>query len=250
MHSGEAIPRMDARAEPKASAITANSESQAAMAQLKQPPQPRRPSYIMLANMTILVLVLVASGLVPLKDVLFAVFASAYFVAMGKFVYPSPTKERPPSVFPKNRLLGYYVGVAGIIAIPFPAAYILGSFVKGDQVAMTSAAPHLFLLVCQVLTEMTVASMVTAVSLPVRALVPILYNSRRLVTLSAWLEFEFARAPSDSASFQWIMFGRGLATVNMAVWTFNLLGFLLPVYLPLVMRMHYDLERLSKEHRS
>lgn len=46
------------------------------------------------------------------------------------------------------------------------------------------------------------------------------------------------------------MFGWGFVIVNMVVWMFNLLGFLLFVYLFFVMRMYYDLERLFKEYWS
>lgn len=242
--TGGAVAPTDSRVEPGAPATAANSEAGVA-----QQEQPRRPSYIMRVNLIVLVLVLLASGLVPLDDVLFAAFASAYFIAIAKLVYPSPTKEQPPRIFPRNhRLLGPYIAFAGLMAIPFPVAYILGSFVKGDQAATQLAAPHLFLIACQVLTEILVASTSTPVSLPVRALVPISYNTRRLFTLAAWVRLEFGRAAAVSP--QWTLFGRGLAAANMALWAYNLLGFLVPVYLPLVMKKHYELERLAKEHRS
>lgn len=203
----------------------------------------------MWVNLIVLVLVLMASGLVPLDDVLFASFASAYFIAIAKLVYPSPTKDPPPRIFPReHRLLRPYIAFAGVIAIPFPAAYILGSFVKGDHAAMRLAAPHLFLVACQVLTEIIVASTSTVVSLPVRALVPIFYNTRRLFTIAAWLRLDFGRAADQSVGLPWILFGRGLAAGNMALWAYNLLGFLVPVYLPLVLKKHYELESISKEH--
>lgn len=199
-------------------------------------------------NLIALVLVLMVSGLVPLRELLFVVFASAYYYLFAKYVFPCPTKEHPPSVFPKNKLLGYYVGFAGLIAIPTTVAYILGSFVKGDQVAMKAASPHLFLIACQVLTEIAVVKFPAPVSLPVRMMVPVSYNTRRMFTISAWLETEFTRTSDDSG---WLLFGRALAIANMAIWAFNLLCFLLPVYFPLCMRKHSEMERLaSKKHQT
>jgi len=195
----------------------------------------------------VLTLVLMASGLVPLRDVLFAGFASAYFVLFGKYVYPCPTEPQPSTLFPNNRLLRRYVAFAGLIAIPTPMAYILGSYIKGDQVAMNAAAPHLFLIACQVLSELMVVSLSTPVSLPVRMMVPVFYNTRRLFTIATWLETEFARTTDDRG---WLFFGRGLAVANMAIWAYNLFCFLLPVYLPLTFKKHGEFERSAKEHQA
>lgn len=243
MQTSEAIPRINARVEPDTPDFSEHFEANPP--QRKETHRRRRHGYLLRLSFIVVVLVLLASGLVPVQDVLFAGMASAYLYAFGKLVYPSPTKEHPPSVFPRNSWVGSYVAFAGVISIPIPAAYILASFVWGDQAAMKSASPHLFLMTCQVLTEILVVSVSTPVSLPVRAFVPIVYNTRRLFTIAAWLEAELAR---DCVSLPWILFGRGLAAANMAVWTFNLLGFLLPVYHPIAMRKHYELERLYREH--
>lgn len=250
VRASEAIfSRKNARVESDTPDSSANSKENEA--QGKQPPQRRRHGYLLRLSFIFLVLVLMASGLVPLGDVLFAGFASVYFLAIGKLVYPSPTKENPPSVFPRNSWVGPYVAFAGVISIPIPAVYILGCFAKGDQAAVKSASPHLFLMTCQVLTEIVLVSMSTPVSLPVRAFVPIVYNTRRLFTIAAWLETELARAVDDTVGLRWILLGRGLAAANITIWTFNLFCFMLPVYHPMVMRKHYELERqLSREHQT
>lgn len=209
--------------------------------------KPRRPGFIVQFVVIVFTLVLMASGLVPLRDMLFAGFASVYFVLFAMYVYPCPTQPQPRTLFPNRRLLRRYVAFAGLISVPMAMAYILGSYIKGDQVAMNAATPHLFLIVCQVLSEIIVVSLLTSVSLPVRMMVPVFYNTRRLFSIATWLEIEFARTTDDRG---WLFFGRGLAVVNMAVWAFNLFCFLLPVYLPLTMKKHAELERGSKDHQA
>ncbi|KAH7290163.1 hypothetical protein KP509_30G034500 [Ceratopteris richardii] len=100
----------------------------------------------------------------------------------------------------------------------------------GHGTVVATAAPHTFLLAWQVLSDLISGFCgPKLVSPPSRALVPILYNSGRLVSIWAWLQADFA---SSIALQPWLLLGRCLALANLALWTYNLFGFLLPIYLP------------------
>ncbi|KAJ7544796.1 hypothetical protein O6H91_09G093700 [Diphasiastrum complanatum] len=181
------------------------------------------------------IVVFSASGLVPLVDLLFPVFASLYAFALAVLVFPSPNNAPPPDLFKGNRLFQLYVILGTIIGLFLPLAYVLGGFARGDQPAVRAATPHLFLLSFQILSENLIRGL-KIFSLPVRALVPILYNARRLISLSDWLQATFlnAKLPSNPR-FQdvaWMWFGRCLSAANFLYFSANLLAFLLPLFLP------------------
>lgn len=71
------------------------------------------------------------------------------------------------------------------IGLFLPLAYVLGDFARGDDHAVRSATPHLFLLSCQILTE-NVISGLSLFSPPVRALVPLLYTVWRIFVIIDW----------------------------------------------------------------
>lgn len=71
------------------------------------------------------------------------------------------------------------------IGLFLPLAYVLGGFARGDDQAVRSATPHLFLLSCQILTE-NVISGLSLFSPPVRALVPLLYTVWRIFVIIDW----------------------------------------------------------------
>ena len=72
-----------------------------------------------------------------------------------------------------------------MIGLFLPLAYVLGGFARNDQRSVRAATPHLFPLSCQVLSENLVSGL-AIFSLPVTALLPILYNGRRLFALVDW----------------------------------------------------------------
>ena len=81
-------------------------------------------------------------------------------------------------------------------------------------------------------------------STPIRVFVPVLYNARRVFTLTEWLRDEFAKEDKEySGSVRRQMIGRGLAVVNMAVWSFNLFGILLPLYVPKALKRYYSVKK-------
>lgn len=78
-----------------------------------------------------------------------------------------------------------YVISGTTIGLFLPLAYVLGGFARGDDQAVRSATPHLFLLSCQILTE-NVISGLSLFSPPVRALVPLLYTVWRIFVIIDW----------------------------------------------------------------
>jgi hypothetical protein len=109
-------------------------------------------------------------------------------------------------------------------------------------------------------TENLAKALGSNVSLPIRALIPVLYNSARLPSLMNWAREAFRRVPVAIGTDHlhkmekiakvtllggrlrdagWIWFGRGLAALNLVFWTANLFFFLVPLFLPRAMKMHF-----------
>lgn len=134
------------------------------------------------------IMVFSASGLVPLLDLVFPAFATAYLFVLSRLAFPAHGKTNtPPEVFQSSRLFRFYVILGTTIGLFFPLAYVLGGFARGDDHAVRSATPHLFLLSFQILTENLISGF-ALFSPPVRALVPLLYTVRRLFVILDWLQ--------------------------------------------------------------
>ncbi|GMH27415.1 hypothetical protein Nepgr_029258 [Nepenthes gracilis] len=133
------------------------------------------------------IMVFSASGLVPLLDLVFPAFATAYVVALSRLVFPAHGKSGRESreIFRGNRLFRLYVILGSVVGLFLSLAYVLGGFARGDDHAVRSATPHLFLLSCQILTE-NIISGLSLFSPPVRALVPLLYTVRRIFVIIDW----------------------------------------------------------------
>ena len=58
-----------------------------------------------------------------------------------------------------SRLFQVYVVMGTTVGLFLPLAHVLGGFARGDDAAVRSATPHLFLLSCQILTENIVGSL-------------------------------------------------------------------------------------------
>lgn len=135
------------------------------------------------------IMIFSASGLVPLLDLAFPALASAYFVVLSRLVFPAPSSAAPgksPEIFQGGRLFRAYVVAGTTVGLFLPLAYALGGFARGDDHAVRSATPHLFLLSFQILTE-NIVSGLSLFSAPVRALVPIMYTVRRIFVVLDWI---------------------------------------------------------------
>lgn len=182
------------------------------------------------------IMIFSASGLVPLLDLVFPALASAYFLALSRLVFPAVGKGgESAEIFQGSRVFRLYVIVGTTVGLFLPLAYVLGGFARGDEHAVRSATPHLFLLSFQILTE-NIISGLSLFSPPVRALVPMLYTVRRIFVILDWMNDVWinktlpANAPMSDVGWYW--FGRCLALLNLTYFSMNLFCFLIPRFLP------------------
>ncbi|OAY34276.1 uncharacterized protein LOC110628909 [Manihot esculenta] len=183
------------------------------------------------------IMVFSASGLVPLLDLLFPAFASVYILVLARFAFPSNGRfsSGPQEIFQGTKFFRLYVIVGTTVGLFLPLAYVLGGFARGDDHAVRSATPHLFLLSFQILTE-NIISGLSLFSPPVRALVPLLYTVRRIFVIIDWIQDVWLNktlsANAQVKDIGWHWFGRILAAVNLVYFSTNLFGFLIPGFLP------------------
>uniref|UniRef100_A0A0E0DDE3 DUF7733 domain-containing protein n=1 Tax=Oryza meridionalis TaxID=40149 RepID=A0A0E0DDE3_9ORYZ len=184
------------------------------------------------------IMVFSASGLVPLIDLAFPVATTLYLLLLSRLSFP-PLHSTLPSpssqeIFRGSTWFQAYVVLGTTVGLFLPLAHVLGGFARGDDGAVRSATPHLFLLSCQILTENVVGALGAAFSPPVRALVPLLYTVRRVFVAVDWVYDAWgnrAAAPPQEAA-AWMWFGRYLAVANLVYFSTNLLVFLIPKFLP------------------
>ncbi|KAL3511465.1 hypothetical protein ACH5RR_030866 [Cinchona calisaya] len=193
------------------------------------------------------IMVFSASGLIPLLDIVFPAFATAYLIALSRFAFPSrcriATGTSSPEIFQGSRLFRFYVVVGTTLGLFLPLAYVLGGFARGDEHAVRSATPHLFLLSFQILTE-NIISGLSLFSPPVRALVPLLYTVRRIFVIIDWIQDVWLNKtlPANAVlqDIAWFWFGRGLAAANFVYFSINLFGFLIPRFLPRAFERYFS----------
>lgn len=203
---------------------------------------PRKVGFLSFRQLNCLAvgIVLSASGMVSPEDFAFVIFSIVYMYFISKVAFPPLHPSKEPLVFnPQNKVLKIYVLIGAIIGLYAPIAYILEGIFEGDKEGIKAAAPHVFLLASQVFMEGVAFS--GRFSTPIRAFVPVFYNSRRIFTIVDWLRSEIYKIHEEhSGSDRRVYVGRALAVANMAFWCFNLFGFLLPVYLPRVFKLYYS----------
>ncbi|KAB2620476.1 hypothetical protein D8674_016634 [Pyrus ussuriensis x Pyrus communis] len=200
------------------------------------------------------IMVFSVSGLVPLFDLIFPAFASAYLLALSRLAFPShgPVSSSSREIFQGSRFFRFYVVAGTTIGLFLPLAYVLGGFARGDEHAVRSATPHLFLLSFQILTE-NVISGLSLFSPPVRALVPLLYTVRRIFVILDWMKDVWLNktlpANAQFKDVAWFWFGRSLAVANFIYFSINLFGFLIPRFLPRAFERYFK-ERDELESKS
>ncbi|KAJ1693742.1 hypothetical protein LUZ63_010440 [Rhynchospora breviuscula] len=185
-----------------------------------------------------IVLLLAATSSVSFSDITFVVLSIPYLLLLSTITFPPPPSSSPPPVFSaqERRLLVFYVSVGGLVGLLLPLLQIIHSLVVvGESHMIAVTAPHLFLLSAQIFLEGV--SFGYGFSLPARAAVPIIYNTKRLFTIADWVRHEVGGGVSV---------GFVIALANTVFWGFNLLGFLLPVYLPRALKLYYCDEESKK----
>lgn len=187
------------------------------------------------------IMVFSVSGLVPLLDLVFPAFTSAYLLALSRFAFPSYGRTSS-EIFQGSRFFRFYVILGTTIALFLPLSYVLGGFARGDDHAVRSATPHLFLLSFQILTE-NIISGLSLFSPPVRALVPLLYTVRRIFVVIDWINDVWLNktlpANAQVKDIAWYWFGRSLAVANLAYFSINLFIFLIPIFLPRAFEIYF-----------
>ncbi|XP_062150845.1 uncharacterized protein LOC133859426 [Alnus glutinosa] len=191
------------------------------------------------------IMVFSASGLVPLLDLLFPALTTAYLLALARFAFPShgtTVSSGSQEIFHGSKFFRFYVVVGTTIGLFLPLAYVLGGFARGDDQAVRSATPHLFLLSFQILTE-NIISGLSLFSPPVRALVPLLYTVRRIFVIIDWVNDVWVNktlpANAPFKEIAWCWFGRSLAVANLVYFSINMFGFLIPRFLPRAFEMYF-----------
>ncbi|CAA7059552.1 unnamed protein product [Microthlaspi erraticum] len=198
-------------------------------------------------NILAVIIVLAASGLVTIEDFLFTLLTVFYFFFLSKFIFPphkNPTRDAPLTSS-YRKIFGIYVASAGVVGLLIPICYIFEGMIEDDKRGVSAAAPHVFLLASQVFMEGIAAT--CGFSAPARILVPIVYNARRILTLVEWIMNEFSwGAPvtgRETVSARRLYAGKVLAVVNLGIWSFNLFGVLIPVYLPKAFKRYYGSDK-------
>ncbi|OVA09585.1 hypothetical protein BVC80_9101g110 [Macleaya cordata] len=194
------------------------------------------------------IMVFSASGLVPLVDLVFPAFASAYLLVLSRLAFPAHGSGSLGSsareTFEGRKLLMFrvYVMVGTTIGMFLPLAYVLGGFARGDEHALRCATPSLFLLSFQILTE-NIISGLSLFSPPIRALVPLLYTVRRIFVIIDWIQDVWVNKtlpPNPQLTdVAWDWFGKGLAVANLIYFSINLFGFIIPRFLPRSFEMYF-----------
>nr|XP_016501775.1 PREDICTED: uncharacterized protein LOC107820071 [Nicotiana tabacum] len=196
-------------------------------------------------NALAVVIVFSSSGMVSVEDFAFVLFSLIYMYFISKIAFPPISPQTEPPVFSENnKLLTLYVTIGAIVGLFLPIAYIFEGIYEGDKEGIKAAAPHVFLLSSQVFMEGL--AFTDRFSLPIRVFVPVFYNSRRIFTIMEWLTSEISKVDQEyGGNVRRLYMGRASAVANMVFWSFNLFGFLLPVYLPKAFKIYYSGRKLK-----
>ncbi|XP_048421811.1 uncharacterized protein LOC125468986 [Pyrus x bretschneideri] len=198
-------------------------------------------------NALAIIIVLSASRMVSPGDMVFVLFSFLYIFFLSKFVFPVPSSSQEPQFFnPHNKLLRLHIVLGVLIGLALPIAYIFEGVLENDQLGIKAATPPVFLFACQLFMDGVVFD--DRFSTPIRIFVPVLYNSKRVFTIVDWLRSEFSKQDEVYGGYARRLYvGRVLAVVNLAFWSFNLFGCLLPVYLPKAFKKYYSAYSEVKE---
>ncbi|CAO2838799.1 unnamed protein product [Amaranthus hypochondriacus] len=176
------------------------------------------------------------TGTISIQEYGILVFTYIYLHILSNFAFPNTSPINPSvfaSIFPRTKTNDAYVLLTAIIGLFLPITYIFHGVLEGNKSGIEAAVPHVFLLASQVFMEGVAFS--GGFSLPVFVFVPVFYNSYRLFSIKVWMENEFLKVEDGS-----LMVGKALALANVGIWTYNLFGFLIPDFLPKVMKEYYS----------
>ena len=132
-----------------------------------------------------------------------------------------------------------YLQAFGVVTfiLPLLTAFVAPWLSLSPQLATTtivSIAPPIFLLVVQLLCEAATSYNSTWAALP-RLLVPIGFNTYRLLPLFTWVAVSWQQASAIQGAgvfHSYSLLCAALAATNLVMWTFNLFYFLMLIAVP------------------
>ena len=191
---------------------------------------------------------LLMTGLVQPVHILTVAFFSSYLIALS-FLSSSPksfenlnpiVRSLPPTghvpsfvsdplgtSISNSRVYGLWLRLGMLMGYIAPILYLMKSIYLSpalgrarDTILLYPSiiASNLFLLSCQITSENISRKILTP--LPIRILIPILYNSIRVILLYQWLSLGWSTMG---------YIGKALSVFNFIYWNINLFGFLIPV---------------------
>ena len=192
-------------------------------------------------------LVLVVRGMVRPFDVGLVSCWTAYFTILnmtaqslrdsGAPMLPAvPPQGHVPAIlsnplgitFENSSTYRRWLKLGALLGFVGPLFWLLGATRRGlEKEAAILVGRPLFLMCCQMITEGIAKQ--NKIPLPLRVLVPIVYNATRLIYLWQW-------AFSSSTLGR---IGKGLGIANAAYWALNLFAFLIPIASIRYMRAHF-----------
>lgn len=158
--------------------------------------------------------------LVPLPVICFPCFVAAYAALANSFVLPqSPPLAPGGSLTPARNTVRFLFPFTCVLSLAAPALLIVL-----NPVLAPALAPHLFVVIWQLLLETASYVLANRISLFVRLAVPIALAAYRLSLVLVWYD---AVADLEDAGVAQV-----LAVVNGVYWSFGLFCFLLLYCLP------------------
>lgn len=200
----------------------------------------------------VLALGLVATGGIRPLDILVVASVTTYTIlltmvarsprqgALAPIMPALPPQGHVPTLVAHPLGLGaasnrsYYIWLrTGVwLGMILPLVPIVERFMSGGAAA--DVARPLFLLCCQAITEISAKRKM--VPLPIRILIPIVYNIARLPYLWQWAS---TAATTSSSSLWGNISSQALGILNLGYTSLNLLAFLIPIALVRYMRAYF-----------
>ena len=196
---------------------------------------------------TLIAAFLMVLGLIKPNHFLTVVFMSGYLIALGllssspksvenmnPILWSMPPQGHVPSLLSnplgsignsQNYFSWLRIGVVFGYVTPF--IYLFQTILAGHKHLSETIASNIFLMSCQIMTEGMARKVLTP--LPIRILIPLIYNSLRMGPLYQWM-----MCWSTMSNF-----GKILSVTNFVYWGANLFLFLIPIASLRYMRSYF-----------
>jgi len=190
---------------------------------------------------------LVVRGLVRPMDVALVACWTTYFIILnmtaqsirdstGAPIMPAvPPQGHVPTILSNpmgmlfQRSVSYrrWLNLGAVVGLGLPLALLIHYIFQAEMDAARVLSRPIFVLCCQVVTE--AISRRNLIPLPLRILIPLIYNATRLAYLWSWV----------TTSTILGRMGLGLGIINFVYWSLNLFVFLIPIASVRYMRAYF-----------